>query len=98
MSGETPLNPYLAEIMGDSWLWREMGGEMILVTEHGGARVVIAPPSAMRKQPPAIMVPTEQSGGAHVLRPITPDHPIAKVLAAVPAMVDALRLCGEETS
>lgn len=92
-----PLHPYLAEVIADEWLWREMGGEMILVTAHGGARVVIAPPSSMRRQPPAIMVPTAQDGGGHVLRPIKPDHPIAIALAALPDMAKALRALSDRT-
>lgn len=94
-------SPYLLEILADDWLWRSMGGEMILVTEHGGARVVIAPSRAPTKtrthqRGPHIVTPTEQEGGGHVLRPIAPDHPLALVLAAVPQLVQVVRRVAEQ--
>lgn len=66
------------------WVWRDFGGGYSLYTAHSGAKVVLMP---MVRTPTPVLGVRDEHG---VLEEITPDHPVARHLAAVPDLLAAL--------
>src|SRR5687767_10856393 len=62
------------------WTWRTFGGPLMLVTRHGGARVVVS------GDPWGAINVRDEHG---ILVPITEDHPVAKLVEVVPDLLAA---------
>lgn len=77
------------------WAWQRFGGNFILVAQHGIRDIII---SANTKDPKMGWVecyPSMNDDG--ILRPINPNHPDAKLIAAAPEMLTMLiELVGKE--
>lgn len=71
---------------GQGWRWQKFGDRLMLVTDGGGADVVLSIRGAGHG---ASALAT--CGRDGVMQPLSPDHPLAVVLAELPAMVDLLR-------
>lgn len=69
------------------WGWHSFGGRMSLVTETGGAKVILIPQG--RSQ---IQTRDPETG---LLRPIRPEDNVARLAAAAPDLLTALRLLHE---
>lgn len=69
-------------LLSQDWRWQEFGGRMMLVTDGGGAKVVLAPDAHF-----GIVT----RGPQGILIPIAGDTSLGKFLAAVPAIVEASR-------
>lgn len=65
------------------WVWHRPGGELMLTTDGGGMLVILA---AQHKR--AIMTRDPKTG---LLRPIREDDAVARMIAAAPKMLAALR-------
>ncbi len=63
---------------GRGWRWQQFGGQMMLVTDGGGADIVLSIPGARTCAPNGTMIP------------FVSDSPLGRVLAEVPLMADAL--------
>lgn len=64
------------------WGWREFGAGYVLIADHGRRDVVLSSSGGQ-------FLYTRNAGGR--LEPITPAHPVAQQLAAVPDLLQALR-------
>lgn len=71
-----------AQIPAAPWAFRDFGGELLLVADHGRRRVVIA------ANPQGQLVTCNDRG---VLEPITADHPIARAIEAAPLGIELAR-------
>lgn len=76
------------DLLSHGWVWAVIGNDIMLVTRSGGSKVVLASGHSGRSIKPALMV--RVSAGR--LAPLTDgNHPLAKLLAVVPNMVEVLR-------
>lgn len=64
---------------GRGWRWQEFGGRMMLVTDGGGADVVLSMPGAKTCDPDGRLVS------------FLPNSPLGRALAELPLMANALR-------
>lgn len=69
------------------WAWSEFGGELMLVTDGSGCKVVIG---TVRKGRIGVQMATRDAKTG-TLRAIKPADPIAVAIAAVPEMIRALQ-------
>jgi hypothetical protein len=67
------------------WCWRRFGDTLMLVTEAGGAQVVLAP---ARRKTPGIETRDPVTG---VLRPIREDDAAARLIAAAPNLLHSAK-------
>lgn len=63
------------------WTWRDFGNGLGLYTAHSGAKVVLA--ASMGPVGGRIMARGEDG----VLEPLTPEHPVARVVEAAPGLL-----------
>jgi hypothetical protein len=77
----------MAEKLTDmQWRWQNLGGMVMLVTETGGAKVVLSASHAPVRAPCIVT----RDAGTGFLRAIRADDEVARVIAAAPDLVDAL--------
>lgn len=69
-----------------SWRWQSLGGMMMLVTDGGGAKVVLSASHA-RVRVPCILT---RDDGTGLLRAIRADDEVASLIQAAPDMLRAL--------
>lgn len=73
----------IADTMLDGpWVWRQLGGKLMLTTAHGGAQIILV---HGRRQ---IETRDLRDG---LLRPIRPEDEIARMIEATPHMLAALQ-------
>lgn len=70
---------------GRGWRWQQFGDRLMLVTDGGGADVVLS--IAGKPQAPKLAT----CGPDGVMRPLAPDHPLARLLESVPDLVAIAR-------
>lgn len=84
------LTPELA----GPWAWRDFGSSYMLVADHGRRAVVLCAdivdraPSSPRMVTACVITTRNQAG---LLEHITPEHPVAHVIAAAPELLDVAR-------
>lgn len=71
---------------GQGWRWQKFGDRLMLVTDGGGADVVLSVAPAGGAKGSLITC-----GPDGRMIPIEPDSPLAILLAGIPALVDAAR-------
>lgn len=73
---------------GQGWRWQKFGDKLMLVTDGGGTDVVLSVSAGGRDK--GALTTCSPDG---VMIPLTPDHPLARLLAAVPDLVAIARDC-----
>lgn len=66
------------------WVWRVFGNRLMLVTEHSGAKVILAPERGTHIE--------TRDPVTGVLRQIDPADDVLRMIAAAPDLLDALEL------
>lgn len=76
---------------GQGWRWQKFGDRLMLVTDGGGADVVLSIREGRGRTPPTLATCSPDG----VMIPLAADHPLARLLAAVPALVEVAQLIRE---
>lgn len=76
---------------GRGWRWQQFGGRLMLVTDGGGADVVLSfPVKSDKPVPPGELMAMTCNPEGHLI-PFVVDSPLGMLLEAVPDLVFALR-------
>lgn len=75
---------------GQGWRWQKFGDRVMLVTDGGGADVVLSirEQRVSGRMQPALATCSPDG----VMVPLTADHPLARLLAGIPAIVEVAQL------
>lgn len=83
------MDAQLETLLEQDWRFQSFGGELMLVTDGNGGKVVLAvAPAGPNK---GSMTARDTDGR---LTPLRADHPVGRFLMAMPALVEAVRLAG----